>query len=1116
MMQLDEATRAQIAAADPAASTWLMANAGSGKTRVLTDRVAWLLLKGARPERILCLTFTKAAASEMQNRLFDRLGQWAMLEDAALDRELAQMGVPETDRGPDRLARARTLFASAIEAPGGLRIQTIHAFAASILRRFPLEAKVSPAFQEIEERVQLVLLDEVLDRIAEGPDADAVAGVAAYASGSDLRDLMTKVLDHRDAFEDDRPDARTALGIDAGLTDERVLAAVLRGGERALCQRVALHLDFDNKQQGAVRRRLQAVSWERPRLEDLALLEGALLTSAKAAEPFAPKIGTFASAEVRDALGPDLALLEALMERVAHARTQRVALLAAERAEALDRFARVLIPSYDAAKAARGWLDFSDLIRRARALLVDPELAPWVLFRLDGGIDHLLVDEAQDTSLAQWDVVTALTEEFAAGHGARSDLTRTLFVVGDVKQSIYSFQGADPVAFDRMRHHFDTRLSTGPAPLQTRNLIYSFRSAPLILRLVDEVARGPAAAGIGADVEHAAFHGEMPGRIDIWPVIEKAEDTPAPDWFDPVDMPQKSSPDVQMAVRVADFVADTLKNPPELQGGKPVSAGDILILVRRRSRLFTHLIRELKARDLPLLGADRFPVTEQLAVKDLMALMKVLATPADDLSLAAILRSPLFGFSDDALYRVAHGRQGKLWSNLDGEAAEILADLRRRAGTLRPYELLERALTAHGFRMRIISRLGAEAEDAIDALLAQALSYERSEIPTLTGFIAWLEADELKIRRDAGQSTGMIRVMTVHGAKGLEAPVVILPDTGKFTPRSSGNTLLADDDGPVFWAPRKDDMAEELAGLAATKGAANAAENDRLLYVAMTRAAQWLIVGAAGAVDSSGAAEGASWYSKIRAAMTRMDGVETALPGGAGLRLQTGDWSVLSAPEPEQPEPVKLPAWATKRAPQETAARALSPSDLGGAKALPGDPGARDEAAALRHGRLIHLLLEHLPPLPQSSWAAAAPGILAIDGPSVPQGAELEALLSEAVAVLSAPKLRPLFSPQALAEVTLTAHSPTLDRQLLGQIDRLIVEPGRVLAVDFKTNMQLPVKPADVPEGLLRQMGAYAEMLAPIYPNDRIDTAILWTRGPVLMALPHDAVRAALARARAP
>ena len=558
---------------------------------------------------------------------------------------------------------------------------------------------------------------------------------------------------------------------------------------------------------------------------------------------------------------------------------------------------------------------------------------------------------------------------------------------------------------------------------------------------------------------------------------------------------------------------------------RAVTAGDILILVRGRSPLFHKIIAALKTAGLPVAGVDRAAVAEPLAVRDLIALMRFLALPEDDLSLACVLRSPIGGLSEDALFRLAHGRPRglPLWRVLRDQRArcpelvDMLVDLADQADYLRPYDLLERALIRHDARRRLIARLGPEAEDGIDAMLSQALSYEAMEVPSLTGFVGWLESGEVQVKRDLAKSNGLIRVMTVHGAKGLEAPVVILPDCAVRT--SGGGTridLLPTADGPLVW-PRTAEATEAVRAAQDDKAARDTEEGNRLLYVAMTRAESWLIVAAAGKTQNTKGGPADSWYATVEEAMKAQGAAPLAVEGleGTGLRLQDGDWT----PKPHvsgmaEPPATALPGWVALPAPpsrREDAAR--TPSDLGGAKVMPGDGGGLDEAAALRRGRLIHLLLEHLPDHPGPAWPAAAPGILSLEPGEVPED-EAASLLAEATSVLTAPALAPLFAPDTLAEVTLCGEAEALGGPMTGVIDRLVVTPDLVRAIDFKTNALVPDRPEDTPEGLLRQMGAYQALLAPLYPGRRIETAILWTRTASLMPLPHDLVSAALARAR--
>lgn len=1100
MTSPDASTRQRVAA-DPARSTWLSANAGSGKTKVLTDRVARLLLDGCQPQRILCLTYTKAAAAEMQNRLFQRLGEWAMMPEDKLRAALADLGLPQA---PDAatLAAARRLFARAIETPGGLKIQTIHSFCASLLRRFPLEAGVSPGFTEMDDRSADLLRAEIVEDMAERSAPDVIRRLAALYTGEDFLSLARDVATHRARYT---PAARAALpgllGVAPGDSPDRLLSDVFLGGEADWLPRVAEVMETGKATDQKDAARIKALNLIRAGLPELAGLEQIFLTGAKAAEPYSAKIGKLPTKDTRPALGPLLAPLETLMARVEAARARRVALGALAKAEALHDFAARFLAEYDRQKQARGWLDFDDLILRARDLLSVSSVAQWVLYRLDGGIDHILVDEAQDTGPDQWRVIEHLAQEFTAGQGAR-DAARTIFVVGDKKQSIYSFQGADLEKFDAMQGYFSARLHALGTPLQAMALEHSFRSSPAILRAVDATcAAFPSLGG----VHHIAFRGEKPGRVDLWPVVEAQDDPDPGDWSDPVDLPSPRAPEVVLAETIAAQIRGWLDAGMQIQdrkGVRPMRAGDVLILVQRRKAMFAEVIRACKAAGLPIAGADRLKLGAEIAVKDLAALLSFLATPEDDLSLATALRSPLFGWTEGQVYDLAHGRKGWLWEALRGrtdhaETRAILTDLRNRADFLRPFELVDRILTRHDGRRRLIARLGAEAEDGIDQFLGQALAYERMEVPSLTGFLTWLETDEVEVKRQSDAAGDRIRVMTVHGSKGLEAPVVILPDTGDRRAPQGGSTILLGD-VPV-WQTGAEDSPAAIAAAKAESARRWEEENQRLLYVAMTRAESWLIVAAAGKADKD-----ECWYARIRAGLEAAGAEALETPVGPGLRLAFGDWPADGAPVADAGgATLALPDWAQAPAPEATRPpAALRPSDLGGAKALPGDAGL-PEAEAMARGTALHLLLERLPEHPAPDW----PGLAA----TIPGGPEV---LAEAQAVLTDPGLAPLFAPGTLAEVPFVADWQ--GHTLSGTIDRLVVGPDRVLAVDFKSNATLPATAQEVPEGILRQMGAYALALSALYPGRRIDTAILWTAAPRLMPLPHDLVSAALARAALP
>ncbi len=1107
----DDATQAQVIAARPEASTWLSANAGSGKTRVLTDRVARLLLGEVPPQRILCLTYTKAAASEMQNRLFKRLGEWSMMPDLALREALDELGVEDTI-DDETLRRARRLFARAIETPGGLKIQTIHSFCGALLRRFPLEAGVSPQFTEMDDRAAHRLRDEILETLADEDDAEAFDGIARYFSGDDLSNLIAEITKHRAEFpaKVDTDAIWQMFDLPPGFSAENLLARVFLGNESILIHDLCAGLKSGGSNDNKAAIKLE--SYAGPTVEILPVLESVFLTGKGAKEPFSAKLGSFPTKSTRASLTAIMPQVDDLMRRVEDARPLRLTLAAAERSLALHRFAAAFLPEYEQRKQSRGWLDFDDLILKSRDLLTDPGVAEWVLYRLDGGLDHILVDEAQDTSPLQWQVIDLLAQEFTSGIGARDETRRTIFVVGDKKQSIYSFQGADPDGFDRMKSHFGTKLGQVDQTLADRALEFSFRSAMPILQLVDETFRD--AKGVGDAVHHKAFQTEMPGRVDLWPAIEPVSKPEKPHWSDPIDTLSPEHHSVQLAEQIAGQIRGMLDRGETLwtkEGRRLLTPGDVLILVQRRSDLFHEIIRACKARHLPIAGADRLKIGGELAVRDLTALLSFLSLPEDSLSLACVLKSPLFGWDEAELYDLAAGRAQKhLWPTLrdagETPTKEVLIDLLDHADFLRPFDLLERVLTRHGGREALIARLGPEAEDGIDALLAQAMTYERSEVPSLTGFLGWLETDEVEIKRQMDGAGDQIRVMTVHGAKGLEAPVVILPDTAERRIQIRDNIFNGD---TPMWAPPSDDSPAQIRTERDGARLRQEEERQRLLYVAMTRAEQWLIVCAAGETTKQ-----PCWYSQIASAMQRTMTVPLDTELGQGLRLETGNWAGPARDQTtkDTPRDNTLPPWATaKAATPDHIKTNLSPSDLGGTKAMPGEHADWNEAASLARGSALHLLLEHLPQHPPSAWVKVAK-TLNPQSQNLSVSAGIETVFDEAARVLTTPDLAEVFAPDSLAEVPLTAHLEGFTRPFYGLIDRLIITENRVLAVDFKSNLLVPTRPDDVPEGLLRQMGAYAAMLACIYPDHQIDTAILWTRTASLMLLPRDLITQALAR----
>ncbi|MEM1382877.1 MAG: double-strand break repair helicase AddA [Pseudomonadota bacterium] len=1116
-MRIDRPSPAQAEASDPAKNAWVGANAGSGKTRVLTQRVARLLLAGASPARILCLTYTKAAAAEMQNRLFQMLGTWAMAPDDALSEQLRALSDGQGP-SPTQLGQARRLFAEALETPGGLKIQTIHAFCDTLLRRFPLEAGVSPRFEVIDDRQVALLSDAIREQLALAAEISPGAAfdrIAGRLNEAGIGDLVNAVMAARSGFPD-RPVEKAIAEVlgSVALGDPTSLrAAAVATLDRQVLAHLADQLSDSGSKADAGLAQTIALALDAPDPTATAthLLAGLLTQKGEVRSRRGLPTKAVLSRHPEAAETVDLLLAWAAGLTDAERRAN-----AALRARDLDAFARAFLAAYGAAKADRALLDFDDLIERAEALLTRSDMAAWALWKLDGGIDHILVDEAQDTAPRQWAVIKAIAKEFHAGQGAR-DLTRTLFVVGDEKQSIYSFQGADPASFGESRAELGDWLTGMGQTLARPALETSYRSAPGILDFVDTVFEDGAGEGLtvsGDPIRHRAHRADDGAWVDLWPLVTSERAEQDRDWWRPVDQVAPGHAKTRLAKTLAAEIARMIAEeqlPPRADGpARPVTPGDILVLVARRDALANGLIRALKAQGVPVAGADRLSLSAELAVQDLLALAKIALTPSDDLTLAALLRSPLCEVSEEALFTLAHGREGaRLWDRVQAseahpEVAAMLSDMAGQADFLRPFEFLERALIRHDGRRRLIARLGPEAEDPVDELLAQALAFEGRAVPSLAGFVQWIEAGSVTVKREMDQADGQVRVMTVHGAKGLEAPVVILPDT-MARPVGRGGALLlqAPGDTPLtLWpeAQNEDDAVTAAAREAAA--ARQKGEHRRLLYVALTRAEDWLILAGAGEPSR----RRGTWFEMLSDAMERAGAPAVAPPPGLegeAFRLLTGRSAAGQAPR-QKPLAASIhepPAWLCPALPEERPRR-RSPSDLGSHTAAGGERTPQD---ALALGNAVHLLLEHLP-----RDAETARALLSRAMPHLQIGLA-ETAVRQALAVLSTPFAAEIFGSNSLAEVTLRLDLPGFEAGMVGRADRVLLQVDGIQVIDFKSDSSPPSSPAAVPVAYLAQLGAYRAALAQLYPDRGVSGAILWTETAVLMPIPSDLLGNALA-----
>ncbi|MEC9344519.1 MAG: double-strand break repair helicase AddA [Pseudomonadota bacterium] len=1144
----DDTRRAQDLASDPAVSAWVSANAGSGKTFVLARRVIRLLLAGVAPARILCLTFTKAAAAEMSNRIFEILGKWVTCDPEALEALLNE--VLNRPPEPGEMARARTLFALALDTPGGLKIQTIHAFCEALLHQFPLEANVPGHFEVVEERRQAELLESarlaVLRRMERGGEGatglrDAFDHLVDQASDAAIDKALHEIIAARFAFSDwvggDIDAAMAPLwqryGFSPGASEATVIAGFLQHSpvtrealaglaDSAMRTGGATNANFAERAIG----HLEAKS-----VDDLFRSRNKLLLTDKlqarkqwvtkqvaADHPGTAKLLDRAAAQAEEDISR-LRLFRALLASVS-----------------LFRFADEILSRYDQNKRNEGLVDFSDLIARAGNLLNRADIRDWVRYKLDRGIDHVLIDEAQDTSPEQWSIVNAITEEFFAGEGT-ARLPRTVFAVGDEKQSIFSFQGAAPEQFSAQANRTERRARAAGLTFAPVRLRLSFRSSPDILGAVDAVFSDPEnARGLGADkggTVHDAIRMNAPGDVRIWPVNARAPTEEKTEWLAPIDSPSPGDPAVELARRIATTIGGWLAAGEKLPGRNgPIRHGDILVLVRKRDRFMTAVIRELKQAGLNIAGADRLKLTEHVAIEDLMALGRVMVLPEDDLALAGVLKSPLFGLDDDDLIELCRRAEGvALFDHLQrlgeghGETAELARTIHRRlerlsrlAGTAGTHEFYAHVLGREGGRRAFAARLGSEAEDVLDAFEQSALEHDRQGGNGLEAFLAELAHASPEIKREVDVRRDEIRVITVHAAKGLEAPIVFLVDpcSPAFIAQHTPSVIrMPSQDGKQAWLwvdgarDSASDIEDRLAEIR------NAAEEEyrRLLYVAMTRAADRLIV-----CGYRGVREPREdhWHAMVSRALTGDARVVSDADGDIAEWVWQSPIRAVHPPtrasapsaidqtaEIREPD---LPEWLWRdAAPEKARARALNPSaalaDAGAPKtAAPAEPDSLENRAehrrmAMERGTAIHRLL-HL--LPEQEASVREDGAMAWLERHYKgwEAASRREVLAEALGVLENPGLAMLFGPGSRSEVGLAGTVNLAERNVpvSGQIDRLLVGEDEILIADFKTNRTVPERPDRADPSYRRQLALYRALLREIYPGRPVRCMLVWTR----------------------
>ncbi len=1104
-----KATEQQQRAANPAHSVWVEASAGTGKTKVLTDRVLRLLLSGVEPQKLLCLTYTKAAAVQMYDRISEYLGKWAVMSDEALDKDIKDLlgKAYSPQKKEEYMRRARILFADLLDTPGGIKINTIHSFCQEVLKRFPLESGVSPYFNLLDDRGKETALAAIKSEFLSGKydkDSDVEEAITFFTHNSN-EDSFSKVMEH--------------------ITDNYTKIIELfekYKGLRKFLPVLAEHLGVrdDDSEEMLKLSLMQTVDWAEMKQNMAAWryggktdkgrcdILGEIMSHTICAEDYDKYQAMFLTKNntvmvnlaAVDAQKVDSEIVERVRkeaERIQEMNWKLVRLKLYMSTKNFLIIAESLNEKYSARKQQMAVLDYDDMISQTRRLLSNPSTSAWVLYKLDGGIDHILLDEAQDTSPGQWDIIKYLSREFF-DIGA-SDKNRTIFSVGDRKQSIFSFQGADPDKLDDMYEHFK---GSGGHKFETVNLDVSFRSAPAILQSVNkvfsalEISKGVVSKG--KTVNHDPYRVGEFGHVEIWSPFIAEKNTKVQDdsySLPPMEMEKRDSVRTKLAEAIAERIK-TMVNET-CQSDHPLNFKDFMVLVRQRDAFVEEFIRACKKMGVDICGADKMALTDQIAVQDLISLGKFLLLPNDDLSLAETLKSPLFGLDDDDLIKICrHKNHQPLWTCLNDtpeyhKIYELLQYLLSKLDYMRPYELYNYMLSTKKGRQKFINRIGVEVEDALDEFMNLTIDFEQQNTPSLQGFIEWMSKSKVIVKRQMeSKEINAVRLMTVHGSKGLQAAVVFLPDTIKVKDSLCEQRALFDD--KYVYYPLNRNAYEDNCLKAKDYNDMKAdEEHRRLMYVGLTRAEDQMIICGYSNDDKI---KPTSWFSLCEKML-----VEGGYPADKIYRITTDEGfekekkneQIISAVMPE------MENWMNTDAPDENAAsKPYTPSNLTEDKDEPDSVSPLQDAGNFyRRGTIIHKLLQFLPQ--NTGDKEQTIDIFLQKNAHDFSKEQCAKIKSEVMALLNNPEFTDLFGEKAQAEVPIVGEVDGI--MISAQLDKLLVLPDKVMIVDFKTNQPPAKDVASTSPNYIRQLGLYAKLLQRIYPNLPVETYILWTNEARLM-----------------
>ena len=1111
------------------------ASAGTGKTYLLVSRLLRLLLENTTPNSILAITFTRKAANEMYERLNERLFSLTKADDKELIQELAGLGLDHSF-----VDKARQLYEDHLLHAEKIKITTFHAFCHDLLQRFPLEAGISPGFDLLQSSTLLKhqAWQHLLQKATDNPSSTINNYLETIfnecSSPSAVEELLLDdFLEHRsdwwalthgtnNAVEHAYNNTRRTLGLDKekdNKTKETVLENTTRQSLLEFTQLLARHKTKTN--QGFVD--LLSVLLEKElldfdelmRLHSVFFTTQGLLRKRTSSKSQAKSMGDVGEANF-------LKLHESLADNIATLVDKQRRQLTATFNYAWLNLGQELLSIFQDLKQQQNLLDFSDLEWKVYQLLSESDQSTWVQYKLDQRIDHILIDEFQDTNPTQWHMLYPLLEEIANNPDER-ERKRSLFIVGDTKQSIYRFRRAEPSLFSASQDW----LSKQTSKHKTVHLDSSRRSSPAIIDLFNQVfthtSMGERLSGFQ---KHETHHRTLWGHTEILPLIplpeieeDDSEDPQEISLRNPLEEPRLIEVDQRFELEgqlIAEKIQQLVNSQIAINVNgvkRNIDYGDIMILVKKRRHVADYEKALLKA-NIPFLGTQRKSLLNTLEIQDIIQLCNVLLAPNNNLALAVVLRSPIFSCDDEDLMTLASHAQ--LSSSSWYQALETLVEAKQTdtnqsdkglhytysllkawrewVGILPVHDLLDRIYHqgniikryAQAFPLHVVNRVRANLTHFVEL----ALEIDSGRYPSLHKFIYQLELlDQRDESPDELLSNGnqqAVRLLTIHSAKGLEAPIVFLADATNNEPRNRRHHALIDwpknSRSPQHFflsSMHRDSISQQLIDNEKEK---DITEDANLLYVAVTRARQMLFI--SGVEPRKGSWED-SWYGQIA------QSVASDFDTDKGWQNSFGQAQSVTANDTELHTEKSTTLGTQLIALQQNA---KLDNDIG-------DSNDTVDKEAVAYGDTVHHLLNlltagrlnHTTDLEQARRHCY----------SLPQDVDFNACWDEAVTVFTEPSLQYLFDPslykKAYNEQAIHVKN-SRDKISYGIIDRLLVNDDEAIIIDYKTG-QHSDNLHEAAEAHRQQLSRYRQAVKTLWPDKQTRAAIVFTAHKLMIEL---------------